>query len=289
MPKHTRCWTVLVLCPGLLLTSLTHGADTGSSQDVPTAKQQTQAIPDPVATVNGEAITRAMLEDYVRQRQTQSQGQGADLDSPEARQQLIEDLVNQALLVQDAERQQLDQDSQFSLQMAMVRRTLLAGTAVRKVLAENPPDDAAIKAAYDQLIASQEGKKEYKARHILVDSQDKANAIIEQVNEGADFSELIASLSDQDDNATGGDLDWFSTDIVPAPFGEAVTALSKGEMTAAPVKTDFGWHVIVLDDVREVTPPSLDELKPQLTQQLQGQKLNEYLKKLRADAEVEIK
>ncbi|MDQ2695310.1 MAG: peptidyl-prolyl cis-trans isomerase [Pseudomonadota bacterium] len=133
------------------------------------------------------------------------------------------------------------------------------------------------------------GGKEYKARHILVESEDKAKSLIEDLNKGADFSELAKTNSTDSSAAGGGDLGWFTTDMMVQPFGATVAQLEKGKYTEAPVQTQFGWHVIVLDDVRDVTPPPLEELRPQISQMLQGRMINDYLAKLREKAQVEIK
>jgi peptidyl-prolyl cis-trans isomerase C len=131
--------------------------------------------------------------------------------------------------------------------------------------------------------------KEYKARHILVDSEDKAKELIKQIKNGADFSELAKAHSSDSSASKGGELDWFTTDLMVEPFGEAVVKLEKGKFTEEPVKTQFGWHIIILDDVRNAPVPSLEEMQPQITQKLQSRLINEYIDKLRSAAKVEIK
>jgi peptidyl-prolyl cis-trans isomerase C len=259
---------------------LGHSAQLVNAQD---------ALPDPVATVNDQPISKAFFEAYAAQRQAQLQGKGGDPNSPEARNALTNELVNQALLMQEAEKQKLDSDPQFTLQMEMIRRNMLASAAIRKLIMENAPSEEAIQQEYEQIIAAQEGKKEYKARHILVDSQEQASSIIENLNEGGDFAALAAEYSSDSTKAKGGELGWVGSDVVPPDFTAALAGLEKGKYTEQPVQTSYGWHVIMLEDSRDVTPPALEEMRPQLTQQVQGRMLNDYLAKLRQEAEVDIK
>jgi peptidyl-prolyl cis-trans isomerase C len=246
------------------------------------------ALPDPVATVNDQPISKAFFEAYAAQRQAQIQGKG-DPNSPEARNALTNELVNQTLLMQEAEKQKLDSDPQFTLQMEMIRRNMLASAAIRKLIMENAPDEEAIEQQYAQIIATQEGKKEYKARHILVDSEEQATSIIENLNEGGDFTALAAEYSNDSTKAKGGELGWVGPDMVPPDFTAALARLEKGKYTEQPVQTSYGWHVIMLEDSRDITPPTLEEMRPQLTQQVQGRMLNDYLAKLRQEANVDIK
>lgn len=241
-------------------------------------------VPDPVAVVNGTPIPKSMYEAYAQQRHRGIQG----ADTPEARKTLTDELVLQELLVQEADKQHLEKDAQFVQQMALVKRNLLASVAVRKYLSEHPITDEAIQKEYEASKAGKE-KKEYKARHILVDSKEKAEDIIKQIKGGGDFSALAKEKSSDSSKTNGGDLGWFTTDMMVEPFGEAVTKLEKGKYTQEPVQTQFGWHIIMLDDVRDAAPPSMEEMRPQISQMLQGQLLNEYLEKLRAGAKVEIK
>ena len=147
--------------------------------------------------------------------------------------------------------------------------------------------DADIKAAYDKLVAANSGK-EYKARHILVATEDEAKKVIADLKKGAKFEDLAKKLSkDPGSGANGGDLDWTNPAGLVPEFSQAMIKLKKGETTQVPVKSEFGWHVIRLDDVREQSFPKLEEIKPQLAQQLQQQKLQEYQESLRSKAKVE--
>jgi peptidyl-prolyl cis-trans isomerase C len=132
-------------------------------------------------------------------------------------------------------------------------------------------------------------EQEYKASHILVETEEKAGEIIEKLNEGADFGELAKEHSKDTSATQGGDLGWFTPEVMVEPFSQAVTQLKEGEYTRQPVQTQFGWHVIRLEEVREATPPSIEEVRPQIVQRLQSQMISDYLEKLREQAEVEIR
>jgi peptidyl-prolyl cis-trans isomerase C len=254
------------------------------AQNPPPAPAQKAAIPDPVAVVNGVPISRAFYSIYAQQRQSRA----GDSNTPEGRKALVDNLVLQELLVQQAQKQHLAEDPQVVLQMEIMKRNVLSNAVLRKLLSEKVPSEEEIKKEYETTIATM-GKKEYKAHHILVDSEEKAKKLIEQLKKGADFSELAKANSSDSSASEGGDLGWFTLDMMVPPFGQAVSKLEKGKFTEQPVKTDFGWHIILLDDIRDTTPPPLEEVRPQIIQALQGRIINDYLEKLRKDAKVEIK
>jgi peptidyl-prolyl cis-trans isomerase C len=247
------------------------------------APAEKAAIPDPVAVVNGTPIPRALYNVYAQQRQTRM----GDSDSAEGRKSLIDNLVLQELLLQQAQQLHLTDDPQVTLQLEITKRNVLSNAVLRNLLNEKKPSEAEIKKEYEATIAKM-GKKEYKARHILVDSEDKAKNLVEQLKKGADFSALAKANSSDSSAAEGGDLGWFTPDTMVPAFGQAVGKLEKGKFTEQPVKTDFGWHVIILDDIRDATPPLLEEVRPQLVQALQGRIINDYLDKLHKEAKIEI-
>ena len=246
---------------------------------------QAEDAADPVAVVNGEPISKALFDAYAQQRQAQV----GDISSPEVRKSLVDEMVVQELLVQEAKKQNLDENPEIALQKAMVDRSLLATAAVREYMSERAPTEEDIQQEYEKAVGTL-SKKEYKARHILVDSEDKAKDIIGKLQAGGDFAELAtANSSDQGSAANGGDLGWFSSDVMVKPFSEAVSEMDKGTITETPVQTQFGWHVIQLEDVRDAAPPPIEQLRPQLNQMLQAKIFNEYLEGLRSGAEIEIK
>ncbi len=250
------------------------------------AAAEKKPLPDPVAVVNGVPISLAVYNVYAQQRQARM----GDSDTPAARKAIIDNLVLQELLMQQAQQQHLNDDPQVVAQIELMKRSVLANAVLRKVLSDKAPSEEQIKKEYETTVAAM-GKKEYKARHILVDSEDKAKNLIEQIKKekGANFSELAKANSSDSSAAEGGDLGWFALDAMVPPFGQAMTKLEKGKFTEQPVKTEFGWHIIILDDIRDTTPPPLEEVRPQIMQALQGKIINEYLEKLRKDAKVEIK
>ncbi|HXH03154.1 MAG TPA: peptidylprolyl isomerase [Candidatus Competibacteraceae bacterium] len=248
------------------------------------AQQMTAELPDPVLIINGEPITRAQFEIYAQERASQL----GDVSSNEARKTLADELVLQELLVQEAKKQGLEKDPQLQQQLDLVWRNLLATAAVRKHLEAVTPKDEEVKAEYDKAVASF-SKQEFKARHILVEKEDEAKALIEKLKGGADFAQLAKDSSMDASAAEGGDLGWFSADAMIKPFADAVAKLDKGQITEAPVQTQFGWHVILLEDKRAAEPPSLAELRPQIMQMLQGRRLNEHLASLKQQATIENK
>ena len=288
---------LLALSSTLLLSGLTLAAEEKKAEPAPApapaaaAKAPTAVpapaaftIPDPVAVVNGKPITKAAFDQYAQQLRGR-----AKVDSAEASKSLVDQLVMEELLVQEAGKQKLADDPQVKQQMEMVQRNLLASTVVRRMLSANAPSEEAIKKEYDTAVAAMKGK-EYKASHILVDSEDKAKEIIAELKkDSSKFAELAKAKSSDSSADKGGDLGWFTPSMMVPPFAEAVAKLEKGKFSEQPVQTPFGWHVILLEDIRDATPPSLDELKPQITQMLQSKTVNDYLEKLKSGAKIEVK
>lgn len=294
--RKTRNLTLplLALSSTLLLSGVALAADDKKAEAAPAtpaaaakapdvAQPAAFTIPDPVAVVNGQPITKADFDQYAQQLRGK-----AKVDSAEASKALVDQLVMEELLVQEAAKQKLADDPQIKQQLEMVQRNLLASTVVRRMLSTNAPSEDAIKKEYDTAIAAMKGK-EYKAAHILVDSEDKAKEIIAELKKDASkFAELAKTKSSDSSAAQGGDLGWFTPSMMVPPFAEAVAKMEKGKYTEQPVQTPFGWHVILLEDIRDATPPSLDELKPQIAQMLQSKMVNDYLEKLKSGAKIEV-
>lgn len=239
-------------------------------------------IPDPVAVVNGKPISKIAFELYAQQLRGK-----AKIDSPESSNALVEQLVLEELLVQEANKQKLADDPQVKQQFEMIQRSLLASTVIRRMLSESAPSEEAIKKEYDNAVAAMKSK-EYKAAHILVDSEDKAKAIIKDLKRGGNFAELAKTRSSDSSAAEGGDLGWFTPSMMVPSFAQATAKLEKGKYTEQPVQTEFGWHVILLEDIRDATPPSMDEMKPQIAEMLQSKIVNDYLEKLKSGAKIEV-
>jgi peptidyl-prolyl cis-trans isomerase C len=171
--------------------------------------------------------------------------------------------------------------------MALARETIMIRALFSDFQKKNPVTDADLKAEYDQLVAANSGK-EYRARHILVEKEDEAKAIIKSLKAGAKFDEIAKKQSkDAGSGANGGDLDWAAAASYVPEFSEAMVKLEKGQLTQEPVKTQFGWHVIRVDDVRQAEMPKFEDIKPQIAQQMQQQKLKDFQQGLRDKAKIQ--
>ena len=281
---------LLALSSALLLSGAARAAEdkkpepAAAAPVAPAAAQPAAfTVPDPVAVVNGKPISKASFEQYVQQLRGRTK-----VDSAEASKSLIDQLVLEELLVQEADKQKLAEDPEIKQQLAMVQRSLLASSVVRRMLSEKAPSEETIKKEYETATAAMKGK-EYKASHILVDSEDKAKEVISELKKGGNFAELAKTKSSDSSAGSGGDLGWFTPSMMVPPFAQAVAKMEKGKFSEQPVQTSFGWHVILLEDVRDATPPSLEELKPQITQMLQSRMVNDYLEKLKSGAKIEVK
>jgi peptidyl-prolyl cis-trans isomerase C len=273
-------FSLLVLPFSLFLSGSVLAEEAQQLQPVAAPPQFT--VPDPVAVVNGTPIPKATFDLYAQQLSGQ-----APVDSPEASQALIDQLILEELLVQEAHQQNLTEDPEIQQQLTMIQRSLLASTVMRRMLNADAPSADAIQKEYETAVAAMRDK-EYKASHILVDSEDKAKEIIAELQKGGQFAELAKTHSSDGSAANGGELGWFTPNMMVPPFAQAVTQMEKGKYSEQPVQTPFGWHVILLEDTRDTTPPALEELKPQITQMLQSRKVNDYLEQLRSGAEVEV-
>ncbi|MGZ4981436.1 MAG: peptidylprolyl isomerase [Methylobacter sp.] len=237
---------------------------------------------DAVAVVNGQYIPKSSLETLEKEIAERSHGQTFP------KEKLVEELVQRELLVQDALQKQLDKSPEFIAQLEAAKKALLTQAELQNFIKANPVTDAEIKAEYDSKVAAEKGT-EYKARHILVKTEAEAKKLIAELDKGADFAKLANKYSlDAKESQNGGDLGWFSAAQMVPPFSEAVAALEKGKYTKEPVKTQFGYHVILKEDSRPVTPPPLEAVKEQLTPFMQRKKVQGMIETLRNQAKVEI-
>ena len=234
------------------------------------------------AIVNGKPVPKARMD--MLAQQLAAAGRPV---TPEMQSQLREEVIAREVFMQEAQKKGLDATDDFKAQMELARQAILIRQLFEDYRKNNPVSDADVKAAYDKLVAANSGT-DYKARHILVATEDEAKKVIADLKKGAKFEDLAKKLSkDPGSGANGGDLDWTNPAGLVPEFSQAMVKLKKGETTQVPVKSEFGWHVIRLDDVREQSFPKLDEIKAQLSQQLQQQKLQEYQQSLREKAKVE--
>ena len=234
-----------------------------------------------VAVVNGKAIPSSRVDVMIKQMTSQGQK-----DSPQLRALVKEELINREILIQEAEKQGLASSSEVKNQIEMARQSILIQAFVNDFIKKHPVSEAAAKVEYEKFKA-QAGDKEYHVRHILVEKEEDAKAIITKLKGGAKFEDLAKKSKDTGSAANGGDLDWALPVSFVKPFSDAMVALQKGQMTDEPVKTQFGYHVIRVDDIRPAKVPGFDEVKPQVTESIQQKQLLEYQKELRSKAKVQ--
>jgi peptidyl-prolyl cis-trans isomerase C len=245
----------------------------------------TKAAPAPKAAPAKASDTAAKSKDLYPQpffdfmlKQRTAQGQP---DSPELRNAVHDELNTRELLVREAKKQGLDKSPTVKTEMDLTSQTVLVRAFMADYLKAHPVPDDQLHKEYEQ-IKSQIGDKEYKVRHILVEKEDDAKDIIASLQKGEKFEKLAERSKDTGSKDKGGDLDWNAPANFVKPFADAMVATPKGKFTTTPVQTQFGWHVIEVDDIRDAKVPSFDEVKPQLAQRLQGAQVDQYLKELRA-------
>jgi peptidyl-prolyl cis-trans isomerase C len=243
----------------------------------------TDTASKPVATVNGQPISRDLYNFATKQMTNKAPG---DL-TEDQRNQILDVLINAEIVAQQAEKDGLDKKGDTQQALALQRLQLLNEAEADVYLKDRKANDAELKAEYDTQIAALP-KTEYKARHILVKDEAEAKGIIEKLNKkSAKFEDLAKAESIDGSKSSGGELGWFKTTSMVKPFGDAVIALKKGEITQTPVKTDFGYHVIQLEDTRDATPPPYDSVKDRLGQTIAAKKFKEYQEELKKNAKIE--
>ena len=236
----------------------------------------------PVATVNGVAIPRYRSDLFLQQ-----QAQRGNRDSEQLRAQIREVLINNEVVFQEANRGGTAKRPEVQQQLELMRHEVIVNAYIGEWLRKNPITDAEIQKEYDRA-KSITGDKEYKARHILLENEEAAKTAITEITKGAKFEEVAQKSSkDEGTKPRGGELDWSVPGNYDKAFADAMVKLEKGKMTATPVRSRFGFHVIRLDEVREVKFPPLDEVKPQIQQRLTQQKIEVLVRELRAKAKVE--
>jgi peptidyl-prolyl cis-trans isomerase C len=237
---------------------------------------------DAIARVNGVPVPKSRLDAMIQQQQARGTP-----DNEQTRAMVRDELVNREIVAQEAAKAGLAKNPEVQAQIDSARQEILVGAYVRDWLRKHPITDAEVQQEYDRA-KGQTGDQEYKARHILVETEDQAKAMIADLKKGAKFEELATKNSkDSGTKERGGDLDWNVPGVFDKQFSEAMTKLEKGKYTETPVRTRFGFHVIQLDDVRAVKFPALAEVKPRIQQQLVQGKIEELVRGLRAKAKVE--
>lgn len=235
-----------------------------------------------VAIVNGKAVPKARVD--MLSQQLAKAGRPVDTTMQS---QLKDEVIAREIFMQEAQKRGLDATDDFKAQIELARQTILIRELFADYQKNNPVTDAEIKGEYDKFVSAN-GGKEFKARHILVENEDQAKKIIGDLKKGQKFEDIAKKQSkDAGSGANGGDLDWATAASYVPEFAEAMAKLKKGELTQAPVKSQFGWHVIRVDDIRDAQLPKLEEVRPQIAQQLQQQKLAQFQETLRKSAKVE--
>lgn len=240
------------------------------------------ALAQNIAIVNGKPVPKARVDALAQQLAASGRPVTPDLEP-----QLKEEIIAREIFMQEAQKQGLEASPEYRAQLELARQAILIRTLFENYRKQNPVTDADVQAEYDKFAAAN-GGKEYKARHILVETEAEAQKIIADLKKGAKFEDIAKKQSkDPGSGANGGDLDWANPSSFVPEFSEAMIKLKPGETTAAPVKSQFGYHVIRVDEIRSAQLPKVDEVKPQVTQQLQQQRLQKYQEDLRAKAKVE--
>jgi len=240
------------------------------------------AIAQNVAIVNGKAIPKSRIDALAQQVARSGRPVTPDMEN-----QLREEVIAREVFMQEAEKRGLSTSDDFKVQMELARQTILIRELFADYQKKNPVTDAELKAEYDKFAAAN-GGKEYKARHILVEKEADAKAIIASLKKGGKFEEIAKKQSkDPGSGAKGGDLDWANPSSYVPEFSEALLKLNKGQMVETPVKSQFGYHIIRVDDIRSAQLPAFEEVKPQIAQQMQQQKLAAFQEELRKKAKIE--
>jgi len=236
----------------------------------------------PIATVNGVAVPRSRADALMNQQKAR----GAP-DNDQTRGMVREELVNREVLMQEAQKSGIARSPEVASQLDLARQEIIISAYLREWVRKNPVSEADVQKEYDRVKAEQ-GDKEYRARHILVETEDQAKTMVAELKKGGKFEELAAKNSkDPGSKDRGGDLDWHGPNDFDRSFSEAMMKLDKGKYTETPVRTRFGFHIIQLDDVRTGRFPALSEVKPRIQQQITQARIDELVKGLRGKAKVE--
>jgi peptidyl-prolyl cis-trans isomerase C len=252
-----------------------------STPTTPSTSSTPSTASTKVATVNGVVIPKSRVDVIVK-----AQTSRGTPDSDQLRNEIRDQLIVREVVTQEATRKGLGKGTDVQAQLDLARQNVLWNAYIADFIKTHPVSDDQIKAEYERLKSSR-GDKEYKARHILVEKEDDAKNIIADLKKGKKFEDLAKQSKDPGSKDRGGDLDWNSPSGYVKPFADALVKLDKGKYTDTPVQTQYGWHVILLEDVRPAKFPTMDEIKPQITERLQEQAFKKNVDELRAKAKVE--
>lgn len=265
------------------LTAMLFALSACGKAGTPNAADKTAADTPAVATVNGKNLSAGSFDLYATSVARKPLGEL----TVDQKNQLLDQFIGMQLAADAAEKAALEKSKEVSTQLALTRMNILAEAEFKKYLDEHPIADAEVKAEYDTQITSL--PKEYHASHILVENKVIADSIIRDLKKGVDFAKLAKEQSKDPSGKNGGDLGWFTPDTMVKPFADALQTLEKGKFTEEPVQSQFGWHVILLQDTRTATPPNFDQVKDRVKQIVQRKKLQVFLEDLRKNAKIEKK
>lgn len=239
---------------------------------------------DVVAIVNGKTITQQDFDNYVKIRAQQTQAKETPDDKT-----LIEELIQRELLKQDAVKRKLYDHPDFIKKIGEMRDNLLMAMAIHAYLEEHPLNDAVLQREYQRQLDSVPAPNKYQVRHILLETETEAKSIIAELAKGESFGTLAKEKSiDTNSAEKEGELGWITKSSVVPEFGTAMANLEKGQYTKAPVQTKYGWHIIQVDDIAKMTPPSFESVKGELKSALQGQLMQSYVEGLVKSAKIKV-
>src|SRR6202030_1314068 len=260
------------------ITLLLAACGKGQQAAAPPAATDKPATP-PVAIVDGTPISRDSFDDYLKGL---LRGNPVTDVTADEKNQVLDQMINMQLIAAQADKDGLDKDPDVATRIALLRTQIMADAAAQKYVKSNEPTDQELHAAYDAAT----DKTEYHAEHILVPTKEKAEQLIKKIKAGAKFEDVAKAESTDNSKTNGGDLGWFTTARMVKPFGDAVKGLKKGELTSEPVQTQYGWHIIKLEDTRDAP---FDQMKAQLTNGIMQKKFQDYIEGLKKTAKIEKK
>jgi peptidyl-prolyl cis-trans isomerase C len=272
----TRALGARIAC-SLLLPLLLLGGCGKAATNAPAKPVET------VATVNGKSLSKSEFDLYVASVARQAQREIPEDQKP----QLLDQFIGMHLAADAAEKAGISKDTKVQDQLALAKLNVIVDAGLQKYLEDHPVTDAELRPEYDAQVAQM--PREYHARHILVDDKNVADEVTKSLKGGADFAKLAEQKSKDSSNKSGGDLGWFTLDTMVKPFADAVSALQPGQTTEAPVQSQFGWHVIRLEESRAASPPAFEEVKDRVKVLVQRKRLQTYLDELRKSAKIEKK
>jgi peptidyl-prolyl cis-trans isomerase C len=267
----------------LVLAGLVALAGCQKKEAAPVAADAPSATNPTIATVDGKPITKDFFEFYVR---AISGGKGSSELSAEQRDQALDNLIRAKIIAAKAEADGVTKQAETAALLELQRLNLLQQAASEKYLSDKKPTDQELRSEYETQVAALP-RLEYRARHILVATEDFANKLVTQLDKGAKFEDLAKRESMDGSKDQGGDLNWFTPDRMVKPFSDAVVALKPGEFTHTPVQTQYGWHIIKLEETRDLQAPAFDTVKQRLEQMVQAKKFKAYSDDLLKTAKVE--